>query len=950
MPEFLSNLFDTSDFPARWHCGIWSDFHGWVHIVSDVAMFVAYSLFTVLIFYVLKRRRDVLFPKVVFLFAALVFACGTLHLIEAVIFWFPIYRVSALIKFVATIITWTAVLGFLRILPAAIAVRSARELENEVFKRNQAELQFRELLESAPDATVITSEDGSIVLINRETENLFGYNRHELVGRSIHWLVSKGKHLGRRKDGSKFPVEVSHGPIQTEEGLLISNAIRDVSERVARQKELEREQVKFEAIVRSIPDALMFSDTDRRITYCNPAVEQVFGYEPEELLGQSAAVLYEDRKDFDDQGRKRFRVDADEEKKPFEANWKRKDGTAFPGETIGSMVRDPSGVPVGFLGLIRDITERKETEESFRIQEQVLRSERKLADEVRSNLGQILEESLDEIYIVDVETLKFLQVNRGGRNNTGYDMNELLGMSPWEITISHSAESIQKIVGKLRNKEVGKLTLEDIQRRKDGTLYDAEMHLQLGTYLGKAAYVAFVRDVSERIQIQRALEKSEQRFAAFMDYSPFFAWVKDSEGRYEYVSRMRDGDYGILTDDWIGKKDVEVWPSDISKRQREVASDILMTGNSISFEANYTLPNGSERVFYVVKFPFNVGDDETLVGGISVDVTEQRRAESERDRFFEASADMMCIANFDKYFTRVNQAFTEILGYTRKELLSRPFTDLVHPDDVESTIRAVATLRDGGRVIQFENRFRHKNGSFRLISWTTPFSDDGATSMFAVGRDITEQRALERNLLQIADDEQRRIAHDLHDGLGQELAGASMMAKSLVNKLEELNLDESGLAKKLSDQLGASLHHSRSLARGLRPVEIDTEGLQSALLQLADRISEAYQVKCSFHCVTTVQPNDPESATHLYRIAQEAVTNAAIHGRPQTIEIHLNEDRGSLELKVVDDGRGMDIDTKSKDGIGMKSMRYRSNVIGARFEVQSSALEGTVVVCRLASN
>jgi len=142
--------------------------------------------------------------------------------------------------------------------------------------------------------------------------------------------------------------------------------------------------------------------------------------------------------------------------------------------------------------------------------------------------------------------------------------------------------------------------------------------------------------------------------------------------------------------------------------------------------------------------------------------------------------------------------------------------------------------------------------------------------LFAIGRDITEQRALERSLLQIADNEQRRISHDLHDGLGQELAGTSMMARSLANKLKEKSQPESELATKIAKLLGDSLKLSRSLARGLRPVEIDTEGLQAGLLQLADRISEAFPVECSFHGTGIMQPNDPKLATHLYRIAQEA--------------------------------------------------------------------------------
>jgi len=107
---------------------------------------------------------------------------------------------------------------------------------------------------------------------------------------------------GLKKDSSEFPIELSHSPIETDEGRLNSIAIRDVSDRVARQEELERKHAELEAILNSIPDALMFANADGEITYCNPAVEQVFGYESNELIGQSTAVLYADAEDHKIQG------------------------------------------------------------------------------------------------------------------------------------------------------------------------------------------------------------------------------------------------------------------------------------------------------------------------------------------------------------------------------------------------------------------------------------------------------------------------------------------------------------------------------------------------------------------------------------------------------------------------------------------------------------------------
>lgn len=950
MFDFFAKLFDTSDFPDRWHCGTWSGFHGWLHILSDLAVFAACITFPVVLLFFLRRRTDTQIPKIFFLFAAFIFVGGTVHLIDAVLFWWPAYRISGLFKFVTAVMSWATVVGLIRILPDAIAMRSSAELEAEAFKRKQAELRFRELLESAPDATVITNEEGNVVLVNKQAEKLFGYGRDELLGRSIDLLVPEDRLQGLRKDGGRFPVEISQGAIQTDEGRLISSAIRDVNDRMVRERELERERVKFETIVHSIPDAILFADTYRKIIYYNPAVKQVFGYDPTDLIGRSVAVLYDDPLNFESPRSERYQLDPEEPAKPRDTNWKRKNGTVFPGESICSVVRKPDGLQVGYLYLIRDTTDRKEAAESIRIQQETLMSERKHADDVRSSLGQILEESLDEIFILHIDTMEFMQVNRGGRNNIGYEMDELLKMTPVDITEAQTPDTLRELSRKLRSKEESKLVFEEVLRRKDGTLYDAEVHLQLGTYLGEEAFVAFVRDASERLMFQRALEKSEARFAAFMDNSPFIAWVKDSQGRHEYVSRASEQGFGIAAEDLVGKTDFDFWSTEIAESNRETDLQVWDSGEAITFELAHPLPTGQVKDWYIVKFPFNVNEDETLLGGIAVDMSGQRRAESERDRFFETSSDMMCIVNLEQCFTRVNQACTDILGYRLEDLLAKPFTDFVHPNDLEATRKAYELSQTGLRVVQFENRCRHRDGSYRLISWTAPVPDPDADVAFAVGRDITEKRALERSLLQVADNEQRRIAHDLHDGLGQELAGVSMMAWSLANKLQGKSLPESELASKIAEQLSASLNHTRTLARGLRSVEIDNEGLQSALQQLANRTSEAYPVDCLFFGMDDMPLTDPERATHMYRIAQEAVTNAAKHGRPKRIEIRLGNGQSGLELKVIDDGTGINRSLESEEGIGMKSMRYRSDLIGARFEVQSSPEKGTTVVCRLASN
>src|ERR1044072_8141272 len=120
MLEFFRNLFDTTDFPPRWHCGNWSTEHGWLHVLSDAAIFGAYTAIPCVLAFFILRRKDVPFPRILWLFVAFIFACGFGHLIEAGIFWHPVYRLSGLVKFSTALVSWATVFALVWIVPQAL--------------------------------------------------------------------------------------------------------------------------------------------------------------------------------------------------------------------------------------------------------------------------------------------------------------------------------------------------------------------------------------------------------------------------------------------------------------------------------------------------------------------------------------------------------------------------------------------------------------------------------------------------------------------------------------------------------------------------------------------------------------------------------------------------------------------------------------------------------------
>lgn len=148
MISFFSNLFDTADFPARWHCGTWTDGHGWLHILSDLAIFAAYFTLPILIVVYVRSRGDLSFPRIFWLFSAFIAACGTAHLIEASLFWWPAYRLSGTVKCITAVISWATVIGLIRVMPEAIKLPGLatvnRRLESEISERKETELRLQQ--------------------------------------------------------------------------------------------------------------------------------------------------------------------------------------------------------------------------------------------------------------------------------------------------------------------------------------------------------------------------------------------------------------------------------------------------------------------------------------------------------------------------------------------------------------------------------------------------------------------------------------------------------------------------------------------------------------------------------------------------------------------------------------------------------------------------------------
>jgi PAS domain S-box-containing protein len=211
---------------------------------------------------------------------------------------------------------------------------------------------------------------------------------------------------------------------------------------------------------------------------------------------------------------------------------------------------------------------------------------------------------------------------------------------------------------------------------------------------------------------------------------------------------------------------------------------------------------------------------------------------------------------------------------------------------------------------------------------------------------VVERQHLQQELIDAVWNQQRRFGQELHDTLGQQLTGIGMMAQSLARKLAAQQRPEAALVSEIAAMIQQAKQDGRQLAKGMFPVEVDAEGLRAALEELAETTRERYELQCKLKFDSRVDIRDNNVATHLFRIAQEAVTNAVKHSAGSRLEILLSVENSVPVLVVRDNGKGLSPPPVGESaGMGLRIMKYRANAIGAELSVQPADRGGTIIKC-----
>jgi PAS domain S-box-containing protein len=321
------------------------------------------------------------------------------------------------------------------------------------------------------------------------------------------------------------------------------------------------------------------------------------------------------------------------------------------------------------------------------------------------------------------------------------------------------------------------------------------------------------------------------------------------------------------------------------------------------------------------------------------------RAEDELADFFERSPDLQCVSGVDGYFKRLNAAWSHCLGWTLEEMTARPFLAFVHPDDREETIAEMARLKCGAEPVVFENRYRDRHGSFHWLQWNArPVTRQSL--IYATARDVTKQKWLEKEFLKIADREKEHFGRELHDGVCQSLTGIAALGSTLSRELaEQGETGMSAAAAEIADLLKAVVDDARDLSHMLVPATLRQVGLYSSLEALAQNVEHSFSVRCTLDRDGEFDGLPYQTTLHLFRIAQEAVHNAVVHGHADRIEIRFGCESGKGLLEIRDNGVGIPDTVSNLGGIGLQSMASRARMIRGAVRVKRRASGGTAVIC-----
>jgi PAS domain S-box-containing protein len=464
-------------------------------------------------------------------------------------------------------------------------------------------------------------------------------------------------------------------------------------------------------------------------------------------------------------------------------------------------------------------------------------------------------------------------------------------------------------------------------------------------------------DVARRQRDLQALADSEERLRAILETAVEAIITIDERGLIESLNPAAEKSFGYQAEELVGKNVSALMPSPYREEHDSYLANYLRTGEAriIGIGREVVARRKDGTIFPIELSVSEVRlADRRLFTGFIRDISERKRAEervnlvqSVMERGFSAvliaSADLP-----DPRILYITPTFARLTGCSRENVVGQNLSSLRGLTAVQERLRqgipeGESTLEE---VAPYQTAEGERWGEWRL----GPVKDRNGRIAYwlVIMRDITDRRRLEKEILEISDREQRRIGQDLHDGLCQQLAGIELMSQVLEQKLAPRSKSDAARVGEIAGHVRDAISQTRLLARGLSPVTLDSEGLMSALEELASNTGKMFKVSCRFECDPPVLVDDHAVATHLFRIAQEAVSNAVKHGKAAQITIQLAKERNRAVMTVTDNGAGFPEIVPRKKGMGLWIMQSRAGMIGGTLISANQSGGGARIICSVA--
>jgi PAS domain S-box-containing protein len=618
---------------------------------------------------------------------------------------------------------------------------------------------FGTLLEAVPDALVGVDKAGVIRFVNHQTELLFGYDRGDLIGAPLETLVPEslrqlhGAHRegyeaapkprplgtdlklsGRRRDGTEFPVDIALSAIDTDEGMLVVAAVRDMTS----YRWAERERRRLAAMVEHSNDAIIGETIEGIITSWNPAAERLYGYSSEEIIGRSGSLLTPEGR-ASQMDAMLARIKDGHAIEHFETTLAQKDGTVVSVSITIAPIRDEDGVVVGASAVHRDVTEQR------------------LALAVAQRAAAIVENSDDAIISFTLDGI-VTSWNPAAERMYGYSSAEAIGTSILGRTPEDRTDQINSILADVRAGRHGEHH-ETNRFRKDGTVIPVSFTMspirdENGTIIGAST---IARDMTE----QRKAIEIAQRMAAIVESSQDAIVSKSLDGNIASWNPAAERMFGYSSDEIIGKPGSLLGPEDRADEIRDILAKVSAGQPVEPLETVRVRKDGTVFPVSLTISPVRDADGEVIgAAGMFRDVTELKQAAQYARSLIEAGLDPMVTISPEGQITDVNEATVKATGVTRDKLLGTDFSDyFTEPEKAAEIYQRVLTE---GMAVDYPLTLRHRDGDEELIEVlynASVYRDPNGKvlGVFAAARDVTRQRQAQREIAEQQAREQERL-------------------------------------------------------------------------------------------------------------------------------------------------------------------------------------------------